>query len=136
MAQDCGLSVVFYFLTVPILTPRSEPGAISVIGLLMLWRRTVLTFVLYISALHFRPAPLFWECGGSMVFKSDHILAPPPPFFAGGVAVAISDWRFSVPLRKGLPCFSLFLPFVCGFVASPFGGVRVGFDQPHLQLML
>ena len=39
------------------------------------------------------------------------------------------------PFRIGLPSFPFYLAFLVGFVASPFRGVGVGFDEPHLRYM-
>ena len=49
-------------------------------------------------------------------------------------------WRwfsltFSCPVRTDSLSFPFFLAFLVGFVVSPFRGVGVGFEEPHLRHM-
>ena len=37
--------------------------------------------------------------------------------------------------NKAALLLSIFFMYLVGFVASPFRGVGVGFDEPHLRLM-
>ena len=68
------------------------------------------------------------------IFRFSMKLPRPLPPVAGGMAMAFVDDLF-LPLRAR-PCFlPLFLTNLVGFVASPFRGVGVGFEEPHLRLM-
>ena len=56
------------------------------------------------------------------------------PHVAGGMAMAFAD-DLSMSLRCRPSFLSLFLTYLVGFVASPFRGVGVDFEEPHLRLM-
>ena len=77
------------------------------------------------------PSLRWWRYFGFSLFRR-HVFAPPSPCQV--------TWRwFSVTFfsrfRIGLRSFPCCLTFVVSFVASPFRGVGVGFEDPHLRRM-
>ena len=69
---------------------------------------------------------LVFDIHFSLFHKSS---SPPPPHVAGDMAMAFVDDLFLL----GLPL--IFVPYFASFVALPFRGVGVGFEDPHLRLM-
>ena len=67
------------------------------------------------------------------LFSSFHASSSPPPPVVGDMAMTFVD-GFFLPLRLGL--YFVFFTCFAGFVALPFRGVEVGFEEPHLRLML
>ena len=89
-------------------------------------------FLLFGGIISPRPPSLrWWRYFGFSLFRR-HVFAPSPRF-SGDMAVISVD-VFS-PLRIGLLSFPFYLAFLVGFVASPFRGLGVGFEQPHLRYM-
>ena len=76
------------------------------------------------------PSPRWWRYFGFSLFRR-HVFAPLP--LPIDMAVVFID-VFS-PFRIGLLYFPFYLAFLVGFVASPFRGVGVGFEEPHLRHM-
>jgi len=113
---------LFFILFTPIST-RSEPGAIWVSRILVLWQRTVIFCVRSVDV-HFRPALSPLVCGGgTFVIVLVGTCSPRPPL------LVTRRW-FSLTVFPSLkdrpPFLPLVLPFLLGFVASPVRGVGVG----------
>ena len=122
---------LFFILFTPIST-RSEPGAIWVSRILVLWHRTVIFCVRSVDV-HFRPALSPLVCGGgTFVIVLVGTCSPRPPL------LVTRRW-FSLTVFPSLkdrpPFLPLVLPFLLGFVASPVRGVGVGFAEPYLGLI-
>ena len=72
----------------------------------------------------------FWA---SLWLISRNFLAPPP---LRKICRWLSLSIYSSPLRLGLPFFLFHLASIVGFVALPFRGVGVGFEEPRLRLVV
>ena len=85
------------------------------------------------SMVQSRLAPPRCGEGVTLGFRfSVNTFAPRPPLPGDMVVVFIAVFS---PLRIGFFSFPFYLALVVGFATSPFRGVGVGFEEPHLRHM-